>query len=218
MNSVKLLCSGTRRRSGWLVLPVVLFCLMAGNGCGGGKGEVDADRFSALGTVMAGKTAQLCEGKGGVVLVVSENDKDQATPYGVAFDAFRKGLGKSVPVTATEVLQTPKVTMRGVEPFPAEKFVELLQKHSGADCLVSFVGVPVLTPGQIAQLPSPRPQVVAVVIYNTPAKAMFAGKVISLAALPKIGASEAPPGSSAQDVFDAQYQIITPENAGALPY
>jgi hypothetical protein len=160
----------------------------------------------------------LCEGKGGVVLVVSENDKDQATPYGVAFDAFRKGLGKSVPVIATEVLQTPKVIMRGVETFPAEKFAELLQKYSSADCLVSFVGVPALTSGQIAQLPSSRPRVVVVVIHNTPTKAMFAGKVISLAALPKIGTDEAPPGSSVQEIFDAQYQIITPENTGALPY
>lgn len=199
------------------MLAVVLICLLAGSGCGGGKGGVDSDRFSALGTVMAGKTAQLCDGKGKVVLVVSTNDKDQATPYGIAFDAFRKGLGNSIQVTATEAVQTPRVLMRGIEPLPADKFVELLQKYASADCLVSFVGVPILTPGQIAQLPSPRPRVVVVVTHNTPTRAMFAGKVINLAALPKPGADQATSGGSAQEHFDVQYQLVTPENAGVLP-
>lgn len=217
MSSVKLLCFRTRLCGSWFVLGAMLCCLLAGSGCSGRKGEVDSNRFSVLGTVMAGKTAQLCEGKGGVVLVVSENDKDQATPYGLAFDAFRKGLGNSVPVTATEVVQTPRVIMRGTEPLSAEKFAELLQKYSGADCLVSFVGVPVLTPGQIAQLPSPRPRVVVVVTHGLPSKAMFASKVVCLAALPKPPSDQPVTSGTPQQLFDSQYQLVTPETAATLP-
>jgi hypothetical protein len=218
MTSVKSFGPGTRFCGGWLVLPAVLFWLVAGSGCGGGKAEVDTNRFSALGTVMAQKTVPLCEGKGGVVLVVSENDKDQTTPSGLAFDAFRKALGNSVQVTATEVVQTPTVIMRGIEPLPVEKFIELLQKHSGADCLVSFVGVPLLTPGQIAQLPSPRPRVVVVVAHNIPTKAMFARQAVSLAALPKPPSDQPLAGRTAQEVFDSQYQLVSIGTTDVLLY
>jgi hypothetical protein len=96
----------------------------------------------------------------------------------------------------------------GMELLPAAKLQDLLQKHATADCLVSFVGVPALTPEQIAQLPSPRPKVVAAVVFNPPSKAMFAGKVLYLAALPKSGADQAD--------ADGQYQIVTPETADSL--
>lgn len=46
---------------------------------------------------------------------------------------------------------------------------------------------------------------------------MFAGKVINLAALPKPGADQATSGGSAQEHFDVQYQLVTPEHAGVLP-
>jgi hypothetical protein len=218
MNSVKFFSFETRWCGGRFVLPAVLFFLMTGSGCSGGKGEVDQDRFSVLGTVMAGKTAQLCDGKGSVVLVVSENDKNKSTPYAIALDAFRKGLGNSVQVTATEFVQTPRVIMRGVESLPAEKFAELLQKYSSADCLVSFVGVPSLAAAQIAQLPSPRPRVVVVVTHGLPSKALFAKKVVCLAAFPKQVSDQPVTSGTSQEIFDAQYQIITPENAGTLPY
>jgi hypothetical protein len=50
--------------------------------------------------------------------------------------------------------------------------------------------------------------VVAAVVFNPPSKAMFAGKVLYLAALPKSGADQADAGG--------QYQIVTPETADSL--
>lgn len=201
----------------WSALMAACLCLAVGSGCGGEKGKVDVNRYTALGEVMAAKTTELCGGKGNLVLVVGDRDNNQPSGYGLAIDAFRKALGKDMQVTATEVVKMPTVIMRGDEPVPAEKFAELLQKYSSADCLISFVGAPNLTSRQIVELPSPRPRVVEVVAHNQPTKAMFASKVISLAALPKPGSQNTAAGSSAREIFDASYQIVTPETTEALP-
>jgi hypothetical protein len=200
----------------WSTLALVGLCLTVGGGCGGEKGKVDVNRYTALGEVMAGKTTELCGGNGGLVLLVGDRDNNQSTGYGLAKEAFRKALGKDMQVVATEVVKMPPMLMPGDEPVPAAKFTELLQKYSSADCLVSFVGVPVLTPKQIAELPSPRPRVVEVVVLNSPTKAMLAGKVVNLAALFRVG-SQPPASGSSQEFFDAQYQLVTSETTGLLP-
>lgn len=196
---------------------LLLLCLcLAGAGCGGDSGKIDSDRYTVLGKVMAEKTAQLCNGKGSVVLLVSENDANKDTPYGLACDAFRRALGNSIVVSATEVVPTPKALGPGSEPLPAAKFSELLQKHATADYLVSFIRVPVLNREQIAQLPSPRPQVVAVIATPLLTRAMFTSKVLCLAAVPKPEAPDDVPAGSAQAIFDACYQLVTPETASLL--
>lgn len=197
-------------------LVVLCICWLAGSGCDSKQETTaDSDRFTLLGKIMAGKTRELCKDQGKVVLVISENDRGNSTPFDLAYEAFRKSLGDTVQVACTEIVKTPKVLMRGEDALTAEKFVELLQKNSSADFLVSFIGVPLLTPQQIAQLPSPRPRVVEVIVLTPPTKTMLAGNTVCLAALFKVG-SMPPPGGSTQELFDAQYQLVSPEAAGLL--
>jgi hypothetical protein len=196
----------------------VILALLAGNGCDKHQSSnIQNNRYTALGVVMAAKLNEMSGGKGSIVLVVGESDNNQPTPVGQAIAAYRNALGKLIQISATETVTMPAVLMPGFEPLPAGKFAELLQKYSSADYLVSFVGVPLLTSAQIAQLPSPRPQVVEVIAYNAPTKAMFAGKVLSLAAVFKPGDQAAAVGGSAQEIFDDQYQLVTPATAGGLP-
>lgn len=199
-------------------LPLVLcICWLTGSGCDSKKEtKTDSDRFTVLGKVMAGKTRELCKDKGRVVLVISENDRGNSTPFDLACEAFRNALGDTVQVVGTETVKTPKILMRGEDALTPERFSELLQKNPGADFLVSFIGVPLLTPQQIAQLSFPRPQVVEVVVLTPPTKAMLTGNVVCLAALFKVG-SQPPTGGSTQELFDAQYQVVTPETTGLLP-
>jgi len=194
----------------WLMLCLALFVV-----CGCGQKtkveSIDLSRYAALGEVMAGKTADLCGGNGSIVLVVSESDNGKPTAYGQTIDAFRKALVDTVHIAAIESVKIPAASMPGVEPFPAGQFADLLQKYSTANYLVSFVGVPFLTADQIAQLPSPRPQVVVVVVHNAPDKAMFTGKVVCLAAVPKVVSDDATAGAhSSQELFGAQYDLVTP--------
>lgn len=203
------------RMAGAFFLTLLTLALLAGSGCGQ-KTKVENNRYTALGQIMARKLSELGGNKGTIVLVVAERDNGQTTAFGQTIDVFRGTLDKRVQIIATESVPTPALAMRGIEPLRAEKFAELLQKYSGADYLVSFVGVPILTPAQIERLPSPRPQVVAVVVNNTPSRDLFARKVICLAALPKLAEDLAAGAGSLQEQFNAQYQMVTAETAGAL--
>ena len=202
--------------------PLLLFSLALSfcAGCNRPNHKVEAGPFTSLGSIMAAQTSQLCQSKGNLVLLLSEADsRNLDSAGGQAADAFRKALPKSMPVVATEVVTVPRTHFSGSEPLPAAKFQQLMQKHVDADVLVSFVGVPRLTPQQMAQLPSPRPKVVAVEVFmfNRPTQALFAQNVVFLAALPKPGADDGFKPRSAQEWFDARYDLITPETAGMLP-
>jgi hypothetical protein len=198
---------------------VVSFALLVGTGCNQQPdGKVEHNRFTALGEVMAVKLNEMSGGKGSVVLVVGESDNNQPTPVGQAIAAFRHTLNKSVQITTTETVAMPAAPPPGFDPFSVDKFTGLLQKHEGADYLVSFVGVPVLTPAQIGQLPPQRPQAVEVVTFRAPTKAMFAAKVVCLAALARQVPDQAAAGRTAQEMFDAQYQVVTTETADRLTH
>ena len=201
------------------LLALTALLLTTGNGCGSkdnGKSKVlDSNRYTALGEVMAAKTAELCGGQGDIVLLV--NDQDTAdTAFGMTVAAFRRALNPAIHITATEALKLLP-PMPGLEPFSPSAFLEVLRKHSHAGALVSFVGVPQLTAEQLAQLPSPRPKVVEAVAFNPPTRAMFAQQVVWLAAVAKpVNGADAKPQST-QEWFDACYQLITTETAGTLP-
>ena len=204
---------GFRGFSGVVLLLVLV--LTAGTGCGK-KNQAAADRYSALGAVLGAKTRELAGGHGSIVLAVSDSDNEPYATFSPTVAAFTKALGGGVQVATVRVPTAP-VVLRGVDPLKPEQLVALLQQQAAADCLVLFTGVPALTPDEIAQLPSPRPKVVAAVVFNPPSRAMFDGKVLWLAALHKPMAEGGPsPGASAQEQFDAAYMLATPENAGSL--
>jgi hypothetical protein len=190
---------------------------LAGNGCGQHQDtKFENSRYSALGEIVAAKVNELGGGKGRLVLVVAERDNNQPTAFGQIVAAFRKTLDKSFQVSV-ETVVTSAVAFSGSDPLSVDKFTALLQNNADADYLISFVGVPVLTPVQIDQLPSPRPPVVEVVAYNPPTKAMFAKKVVCLAALNKPAAQGSDATGSSLEIFDACYQLASPETAVSLP-
>lgn len=176
--------------------------------------KIETTRYSALGQIMAEKLNETAGGKGRIVLLVSERDDNQPTPFGQAATTFRHFANASFQASV-ETVATPAMVLSGSEPLSPEKFLALLQKNAAADYLVSFVGIPVLTPAQLEQLPSPRPQIVEVVAYNPPTKAMFAGNMVRLAAVSK-GATGPVTERSAQAMFESCYQLVTPQTASLL--
>jgi hypothetical protein len=215
MNRVKHLQSA---RFGFAGMLAACLAFGAVSGCGQHQDtKVKSSRYSALGEVMASKLNEMAGGKGRIVLLVAENDNNHETAFGQTIAAFRKAVSQSFQMNL-ETVATPTVIFPGSEPFPADKFAALLQKHADADYVVSFVGVPALTPAQIDQLPSPRPQVVEVVTFNPPTKAMFAKKVVCLAVVPRPASDQAATGRTSQEMFDALYQVVMTETASILTH
>jgi hypothetical protein len=193
-------------------------CLLSflASGCGAKKTVLESDRYTALGTVMAQKTTELCGGKGDIVLLVNVADDNNETAFGKTQTAFRQALNQSIRITATERLSLPS-PMPGLDPLSPAQFRDLLQKYSTVAAIVTFVGVPNLSPEEISQLPSSRPKVVAVVTYGSPRKSLFARGLLQLAAIAKPTLDQNTLNSgAAQEIFDAHYQLITPDTAGKI--
>lgn len=187
---------------------------VAGSGCGRESAGSGGNAYAAVGQVMAQKTAELCGGKGGIVMVTCQDENGNPVMLQIA-DAFKKSLGPGMQIAGVEKVNVPLAMSSGMPLLSADKLQELLGKYGSADCLVSFVGVPDLTAAQIDQLPSPRPKVVAAVAFSVPSPAMFGRKVVYLAAVPKPAAEPTTAtGESAQAEFDAQYQLVTPDSVG----
>ena len=199
-------CVFSRRCLATLLGLALLGALLAGSGCG-------SSGPAALGEVMGKKTAELIGGHGSVVFLISETDNDKSEGLALTLAAFKKALGKSIKVSAVENLRLRPIP--GLPLFSPQNLADVLQKYAAADALVSFVMLPVLTPGEAGRLPAPRPKVVLLV--GGPVKNLFARGVVSLAALPKPDADAGAKSRSAQEWFDARYQLVTPETAPLLP-
>ena len=200
-----------RRRTALLGIASMIALLVCG-GCG--SGPIGEDGNGSLGTVMGKKTAELLGGHGTVVLLISEADGDKSEGLSKNIAALKKALGKSVQVSAVENLRLRP--MPGLPLFPPQNFAAVLQKYATADALVSFVMLPMLPPAMAGQLPSPRPKVVSLV--GVPMKNLFAQSVVFLAVQPKPAPDAGAKSRTAQEWFDARYQLITPETADSLPY
>lgn len=189
----------------------LLLAVLAGGGCG--SKQTVADGNAALGEIMGQKTAELLGGHGSVVLLISEPDDTQSAGLEKTIAAYKQGLGKSVQVSAVENLRTRP--MPGLPPLSPQQFSDVLQKYPTADALASFVMLPRLTPDEVRQLPSPRPKVVT--LAGVPAKNLLTQQVVYLAAVPKPASGTGSQPHTAQEWFDAQYQIVTPQTASLLP-
>ncbi len=185
--------------------------LLVSSGCGGKL--TTADSNVALGEVMGKKTAELLGGRGSVVILISEADGVKSPGLAKSIEAVKQALGDKIKVSAVENLQLQPLP--GLPLFSPQQFVEVLQKHAAADALISFVMLPKLPSAVAQQLPSPRPKVVSLV--GVPFKNLFAQQVVYLAVLPKPEMATVT-AKTTQALFDAKFQLVTPETAGALPF
>ena len=202
------------RRIGVLACSVVFFAACKPSA------KIDAGPQTALGAVAASVTAELLAGKGAVVLLVNAEDQKPNTAIGKAVEAFREAL-KQTGVEVQAVEEFPALSaplLSGMEPVPADKFVEAVKKHATADAIVSFVGAPRFNAQQIAELPNPRPKIIAAVTFNPPARAMFAAGVLHAAIIARSGGPSAAPSAGTQEQFDTNYQMIRADNVNLLPW
>jgi hypothetical protein len=185
-------------------------------GCHSG-GKVEGGPYVALGEMSAIATTDLLGGHGKLVLIVAEKD-NKDTAVGKAIAAFTDRVTrKGITIATIEKVPVPAELLSGTEPLTAAQFLELLQKHIGADALVSFVGMPPLTPDQIAQLPAQRPKVVAPITYTPPAKVLFRQQLLYFAIVPTPTTPGAPPPKTTAEIFEAHFQFVSPRTADTLP-
>ena len=177
---------------------------------------------NALGEVVGEETARVA-GPGAKVMVLAPASGD---PAGMTIDPVLKALtAKLAQQGNCTVIATHRVKARLTDPSPtreeltAAQIEGLVRDAKGATAVVSFVGFPVLDDAQITAFKSRSLKCVAVYTAGPQAgphyKKLLTSKVLEVAVLPRLEppANAAPGSSPARDMFNRQYQLVTPETA-----
>lgn len=173
----------------------------------------------ATGWVMARQALDLLK-PGGQILVITRDTAAFKNPASEAqLAGFKDVLAKQhVSVFKTLALQVDP--LRPVE-VPAGDFFELIRKAQPGTVIVSFMGPPSLSEGQLKQLGDSKPKIVAFCSGNSPdrgeLKALFDQGLLQAAVVSKRSPNRgafAP--KDLQAWFDQYYQAVTASTMGNL--
>lgn len=176
----------------------------------------------ALGSVLADEAARLAGGKKQVALITHDGSWGQASTAEEALRAALKKQGVELQVAKAANLGNP---MSGPVGLKAPDFVEALDKSRGAGAVVSLVGAPLLTDGELAQLKPDHPPVLVVATASLGDKMgvhtdavqlarLLEAKVIELAIIDGADPAGAAPGEAGgkRDLFAQHYRILRRPN------
>ena len=109
----------------------------------------------------------------------------------------------------------------GMPLWSGTQYRQLVERHAGADAIVSFVGPPLFTEAEISQLPAklPRGLVFGGGSPGQPLRRLFERGVTQVAVVPRLTppvSGSAPPTGPEQ--FAQQFQAVRTDTAGALRY
>jgi len=180
---------------------------------------IKLDPYIALGQVMAQETGKLLNHGGRIGVVIPKDYQDKSNPVMVKeWDAFRDELRQyhSIELAVTEVISSAELTPEGA--MSDARFTELLNKHSELTALVLLVGLPVWESGKKADLPSVRPNIIAVTGQRMFLKSYFTSALVSVLIVPRLsGLNPQLEPKTPREWFDMLYQIYTTQNFASLP-
>jgi hypothetical protein len=173
--------------------------------------QVDMTPFRAIGEGVGQETLRLLGGAGKVVVLMWGNEQNRSLAAKTMLNGFEKALKKNPAVTLTAVETYAGDEYRSQESFPAlELMLELKQKHSQADVLVSFVGLPLLEPGDYEKLPA-RPKLIAVTSDQADSRALLAKGIVDALIVSRqdFSPATAPKPKTGREWFEQHYQVLT---------
>ena len=170
-----------------------------------------------VGEVVADETIRLI-GRQGKIVIWSGDIDPSALTLATLTETLRKN--SAISIVSTEPIGGHFNVWLDSESLPTERFFDLMKKHADVDAIISFAGIPVLRPEQIAQLDSRRPKLILVFSsQDLPDRMLFERGVVQLAIVPRYeslrrtGVKPATP----REWFDREYQVVTAETAASLP-
>ena len=170
----------------------------------------NVDLHRAVGRALAGETAKLLNNSGKVVLI--SIDLAGLPELKTQLAEFEKAL-KQFPL---ETDDKPKYSFGAG--LSGRRYVRIVNKNPGTDAFVSFVGAPRLSDSELAELKS-VPRLVAESRSADKLKTSFDQKILDVAVVSRFQFPTPVKGTphSLQDWFDQRWQVVTTNNASALP-
>jgi hypothetical protein len=186
----------------------------------GGFGPTfDSAPHEAAGRVLARQTLSLLKPGGRIDVIARDTLTFQTPASEVQFAAFRKELSKA----GAKIDSVQSIAINPSKPLvvPGDDFFRCIRSATNGSVIVSLMGPPILTEGQIAQLGQIKPAIVAFcpgpVRDQADLRGLFAQGLLKAAVVTRPHAAIARgPAKSEQEAFDRQFVEVTPANLAAL--
>ncbi|MGE3309979.1 MAG: hypothetical protein AB7O66_08415 [Limisphaerales bacterium] len=207
----------------WAQLGLVAFLLTAAGMMffrSSDRTRIDFHPYQALGTVAGEEVSKSLGGQGTIVLVIPAPGPDPDPVFDsqlAAFKASLKAHGK-VELTATvPVSMDPFQRMSTGGAMPPDQFAALRAQHPNANGYVLFIGFPALTGSEMDALKGSTTRLMVVSAPLPGYETLLARRILEFAIVSKtVPADEAPPpAKTTRELFDQEYLILRPDNAGA---
>ena len=187
----------------------------------GGLGpRIDSGTHEATGWVMAQEALARLQPSGQITVIARDTSTFKNPATDIQMASFRKALGKAhAAMPSVHALQVDP--LRPVE-VPAGDFYGIMKNTPKGSVIVSFMGPPMLTASQCAQLGENKPAVVAFCSGSLPAlvdlRSLFEQGVLQAAVVDRPGdRAPGPRRSNLRACFDQSYLVITAANLADLP-
>ncbi len=176
----------------------------------------------AVGEVLAAQANRLLAGDKGLVMIGRSSAKDSHNSTGEQMAAFAEAMKrlKTPGITATEWLPSPPPRAMDRGTITDEQLLQVLAKYPQAKMLVLFAGLPPLSPAVAEAMSARSIKLLAVCGYGMHVRRWLETQTLNAAIIPRFG--EVPPATPAaktpMDWLQQEFELITPEGVGRLPY
>jgi hypothetical protein len=177
---------------------------------------------AAAGEVLAEEVGRLLGGAGGVVILSRQarHEGPDATRERVASLTAALQHHGALKLAGSELVPRPAGGMMDMGGVTEEQFLAAVEKHPDAKAIVVFAGLPPCSQPLVDKLAAGPMRLVAVCGYGPTVRRWLESKALAIAVVPRM--EELPPGTAAprttREWFEREFQIVTPESVGKLPY
>jgi hypothetical protein len=177
---------------------------------------------AAVGEVLAEEVGRLLGGAGRVVIISRQvpHEGPDATRERVASLTAALQHHATLKLAAAELVPRAAGGMMDLGAVTQEQLLVAVEKNPEANAVVVFAGLPPCSQPLVDRLSARSLKLVAVCGYGPTVRRWLESKVLAIAVVPRIG--DLPAGTPAprttRDWFQREFEIITPETIGRLPY
>ena len=164
----------------------------------------------AIGEALAEEVVQALNRAGNIVLITLE--EGQSPELDKYVDAFKDRIYDTpIKIARTDSISSEKTEKYGPGTgMSGKRFVRIMQKHHGADAIVSFVGTPDGEDEELKELKEPLPKFIAFSREPDDLDELFEDKRLYSAIVPRFQFPAPGPDKpkTTQDYFTRNYQIV----------
>jgi hypothetical protein len=176
---------------------------------------------AAAGVVLAEEVGRLLGGPGKVVIIGREVSKDGTDAAGQRVVSLTQALQaqKTLKLASTEWIPRPAgiMDLGGVS---LDQLLAAIDKNADANAFVIFAGLPPYSQPLLDKLAARSLKMVAVCGYGPEVRRWLEAKALAMAVVPRFEdvPANAPAPKTIREWFQREFEIVTPDTVGRLPY